>query len=120
MTNVNPNSRAPFTTSEGRLTKYGMDILGDLYRAIGLIAGASELDAIQGQLGDLGLLYQVLAKNKDLTKRLDDIEAQTENVMLMARIRTLEARIEQLENDAQPHFPTLTILQRLDSIEAQL
>ena len=143
--NVNPNSRASFTDRDGRLTKYGMEILADIYRALELVGGVSAINDIKNQLGELAFLPGILAKNTalhdkiggieaslpeisvfmshvaDLAQKIDDLHHQLpETAILMAKIQQLEAKIEDLERDSPPTFPYQLILQRLEDIEAQL
>lgn len=143
--NVNPNSRTSFTDRDGRLTKYGMEILADIYRALELVGGLSVINDIKNQLGELALLPGILAKNTalhgkineiqaslpeisvflshvtDLAQKIDDLHHQLpETAVLMAKIQQLESKIEDLERDSPPAFPIQSILQRLNDIEAQL
>lgn len=119
--NVNPNSRAPFTTADGRLTKYGMDVIASIYRALELVGNTSVINDIKNQLGDLSFLPAILSKNTAIDGKISDLEAQIpDTFLLLARIQQLEAKIADLERDSQPIFPIHAILQRLDAIEAQL
>lgn len=119
--NVNPNSRAPFTTADGRLTKYGMDVIASIYRALELVGNTSVINDIKNQLGDLSFLPAILSKNTAIDGKINDLEAQIpDTFLLLARIQQLEEKIADLERDSQPIFPVHAILQRLDAIEAQL
>lgn len=46
MTDINPNSRTAFVDSQGRLSKYGMDVIGKLYRALQFTGTTSAVDNI--------------------------------------------------------------------------
>lgn len=142
--NVNPNSRAAFTGPDGRLTKYGMDILSEIFRVLGILGTSNNLFDIQNQLGDLAFLPGILAKNTVLAEQIADLEAQTdfsvlasriagigaridelevqipETAFLLARINQLEAKVAHLEADSAPTIPLHSISQRLEAIEAQL
>lgn len=37
----NPNARAPFVDTQGRLTKYGVDIISKIYRVLGIVGNTS-------------------------------------------------------------------------------
>jgi hypothetical protein len=141
--NVNPNSRAAFTGSDGRLTKYGMDILAEIFRTLGILS-SNNLADVQNQLGDLAFLPGILSKNTDMASRIASIEMQTdfavlashisaigtkidamqaqmpETAFFIAKIQKLEEQVAHLELDAAPTIPIHPILQRLDAIEAQI
>lgn len=142
--NVNPNSRAAFTGSDGRLTKYGMDILAEIFRVLGILGTSNNLSDIQNQLGDLSFLPGILAKNTVFAEQIADLEAQPdfsvfashiaamgskideleaqipETAILLARINQLEAKVAHLEADSAPTIPFHSIFQKLEAIEAQL
>lgn len=116
MSNVNPNSRAPFVTNDGRLTKYGIDTIRELQLAINLQDGTSDLDDIVS--GDT-LIGQVSAQTEQLKADIEAVMTDTANVVLMARVRELESRLSDLE--AMFDFPvTAHLTHRINQLEDQL
>jgi hypothetical protein len=116
MSNVNPNSRAPFVTSDGRLTKYGIDTIREIQLAINLQDGTSDLDDIVS--GDT-LIGQVNAQAKQLEIDIEAIMTDTASAILMARVRELESRLSDLE--AMIDFPvTAHLTNRINQLEDQL
>ena len=116
MSSVNPNSRAPFVTSDGRLTKYGIDTIREMQLAINLQDGASDLDDIVS--GDT-LIGQVNAQTEELKAGIEAIMTDTANAVLMAQVRELESRLSDLE--AMIEFPaTAHLTNRINQLEDQL
>ena len=60
MTNINPNSRASFVDSEGKLTKYGQDMFREINDLIGNTGDASS--AIQDIIGQV---FSVISAGKN-------------------------------------------------------
>lgn len=117
--NVNPNSRAAFVSTEGRLTKYGIDVLQTLFRAIGLNGQLSDLEDLHNNADvDLGV-YTLRSSLRTLSAQVADLK-ESESHGLMSKIRVLDKRITDLENSQEQPINMITILKRLDDIEAQL
>ncbi len=118
MTSINPNSRQSFIDREGRLTKYGMGVIGDLVRAIGSATGTTRLDEIDQIATEATGFAAVRSAVIDLETAVHAIQSQTAIAVLSARLTAIEQKLADLEA-AQPRAPDLrAILQRLDDLEA--
>lgn len=69
MSDVNPNSRSSFVDVNGRLTKYGIDVINKLYRAINFTGTSSAIDdnsgvtAFASSSPESNIIYEVVTSN---------------------------------------------------------
>ena len=116
---VNPNSRAAFTDQSGRLTKYGMDVIRQLFQAIGLIGDSNDVaDLLEAFDTDIATA-SVRATQSRILNDVEKIENDYETAIYKAKIKKLEHRIVALET-AIEILPTKSLLKRIEDIEAQL
>lgn len=69
MSDVNPNSRSSFVDANGRLTKYGIDVINKLYRALNFTGSSSAIDdsfgvtAFASSKPESNIIYEVVTSN---------------------------------------------------------
>lgn len=110
MTDINPNSRAIFVDQRGRLTKYGQEIIRDIYQTLNLVGGSSIFDDLQADTP--------IDNTKSLKRRISELE---ENIPTPRPTdKSLVQRVEDLETQVNLSHKFKSILRRLDEIESQL
>jgi uncharacterized phage infection (PIP) family protein YhgE len=113
---INPNSRNFFVDSNGRLSKYGMDVILKLYRALQINSDGNLLTSLQDQLTnkiEYSDLSKINSKFKEIESIIDAIPEQKPNLTkdsdcdMITTISRLESKVKQLQK-------------RIDDLEAQI
>lgn len=122
--NVNPNSRAAFVDEQGRLTKYGQDIIRALYSALNMDNETTNVDDLETTFDVDIATANLRGALVRLSNDVEEIENDYETATFKSRIKRLEDRMHELEFVIDPltrlNGRLIELGKQIDDIEAQL